>query len=108
MIARPKQIAKALLLGAGLWLFTGLAALLYIWPRWPSTAVQWLALVVLAPPFVVAAESLGSRLISGSSSPWPTQDRGPKLSRVLILLARILVLASVVIGLVFIARTVTS
>lgn len=57
---------------AALWLIGAVAALLFLWPSLPQSAIQWALLLALGPPLYLVGEIIFSCLL--------TDERGRRVS----------------------------
>jgi len=88
-----------LIAGAVIWLLLAGIGLFYAWPWLPRTVLGWSVFVLLSPPTLLAME-WGARKVlpSNPTTPWPGRRERPRISSVLALLVRALVLLTIFFG----------
>src|SRR5215510_6655682 len=89
----------ALFIGVAIWFLLAGVALQLARPWLPRTALGWIFFVVLSPPALLAMEWIGRKALPpNKGTPWPGRHERTRISNVLILLVRMLVLFTVFFG----------
>ena len=87
---------RALVTAAVIWLVLAGAGLFYAWPWFPRTALGWAVCVLLSPPTLLAVEWVAKKSLPPDPvTPWPGRHERTRVSRVLALLVRTLVLLTI-------------
>lgn len=96
----------ALLAGVAIWFLLAAGALFLAWPWLPRTTLGWVFFVVLSPPALLGMEWLGRKALpSDKTTSWTGRHERTRISIVLTLLVRMLVLFTVFFGAVILVGT---
>jgi hypothetical protein len=92
-----------LIAGAVIWLLLAGTGLFFAWPWLPRSVLGWSVFVLLSPPVLLAMEWVAKKILP-RESPAPSSGRHdrPRISSVLALLVRTLVLLTIFFGAVIV------
>ena len=94
---------RGLFAGAVIWLLLAGTGLFYAWPWFPRSALGWTVFVLLSPPTLLAMEWVARKILPPDpATPWPGRHDRTRVSSVLALLVRTLVLLTIFFGAVIV------